>query len=543
MPENNNFAKWYHKAVVYHIYTKSFKDSNSDGLGDLEGVINKLDYLNNGTENSLGIGAIWLSPFYKSPQVDHGYDISDYRSIDPVFGDLETFKKLVAECQKRNIRIIIDFVINHTSSDHLWFQESRSSRDNPKRDWYIWRDPKEDGSPPNNWLSVFGGPAWTLDKNTGQYYFHSFLPEQPDLNWRHDEVQEEMKNVARFWLDLGIDGFRIDAIEHLIEDSYLRDDPRNPDYVPLRDDPYLLNEHLFSKSQDDLSYCINALCELISEYPDKFIVSEAYVDIPKIVSLYRACEQKVHAPFNFNLMGKPWSATEYRDFVDRFEKALSQNDWPNYVFGNHDRSRLISRLGEEKAKIVAVILLTLRGMPFIYYGDEIGMSDVSIKPEDIKDPFATMVADIKFSRDPQRSPMQWSGEEYAGFSKVKPWLPVASDFKKKNVETELKDPDSILNLYRTLINFRNRTPALQYGSYRSLDTASPDIFAYVREHGEDKILVMLNFSDQKIKESPPFDRVRLICSTSRTAGENAEIKGGITLEPYEGCVLGIEKNS
>lgn len=538
LKENDNY-KWYHKSVVYHIYTRSFKDSNKDGVGDLRGIIDRLDYLA-GSEKSLGIGAIWLSPFYKSPQVDYGYDISDYKDIDPMFGDLETFKTLVKECHKKNIRIIIDFVINHTSSEHKWFKESQSSRENSKRDWYIWRDPKPDGSPPNNWRSVFGGPAWTLDEKTGQYYFHSFLPEQPDLNWRYEEVQEEMKQVGRFWLDMGVDGFRIDAIEHLIEDSYLRDDPRNPDYVPLRDDPYLLNEHLFSKSQKDLSYCINALCELISEYPDRFIVSEAYVDIPKIVSLYQACEQKVHAPFNFNLMGKRWSATEYRQFVDEFEKALSPNDWPNYVFGNHDRSRLVSRLGEKRARVVAVLLLTLRGMPFIYYGDEIGMADVEISLEKIKDPFAKKLGETRYSRDPERTPMQWSGEKYAGFSEVEPWLPVSPDFEKKNVEEELKDPSSILNLYRSLIGFRNKTPALQYGTYKSLDTLSSEIFSYVREYEGQKILIILNFSDKEIEETIPFKELKFICSTYGEifrVGDNPS--GKVSLRPNEGCIFEV----
>lgn len=541
MSEQNNNYKWYHKAVVYHIYTRSFKDSNNDGVGDLEGIIQKLDYLNNNNGNSLGVGAIWLSPFYKSPQADYGYDVSNYRQIDPVFGNLEIFDRLVAECKKRDIRILIDFVINHTSKEHLWFKESRSAKDNPKRDWYIWKDPSPEGGPPNNWISVFGGSAWEYDIITGQYYFHSFLPEQPDLNWRSEEVQNEMKEVARFWLRRGVDGFRIDAIEHLLEDSYLRNDPVNPDFIPFVHDPYRHNEPLFSKNQKDLNYCIDGLCEVMGEFEDKFIVSEAYVDIPKIISLYRACSQKVHAPFNFNLMYRDWSALEYKKFINEFEQSLSVDDWPNYVFGNHDRPRLVSRLGEERAKIVATLLLTLRGMPFIYYGDEIGMTDVGITSGESKDRFAKRAGDIKLSRDPQRSPMQWSDGKNAGFSEAEPWLPIASDFKKKNVEVELGDPDSILNLYRALINFRNETPALQYGSYKSLDTDSPDIFSYVREYGNEKILIMLNFSDRTIEEPLPFSSVELICSTF-PSNKKEKIEGKLTLLAYEGCVMKITNN-
>lgn len=533
--------KWYHRSVVYHIYPRSFKDSNGDGVGDLKGIIEKLGYLNDGTKNSLGVGAIWLSPIYKSPMADHGYDVSDYYDIDPIFGDLKTFDKLISGAHKRGIEVIMDLIINHTSKEHSWFKESRSSKDNPKRDWYIWRDPKPDGSPPNNWISVFGGPAWTYDEETGQYYFHSFLPDQPDLNWRNEEVQKEMKRVAKFWLDRGVDGFRIDAIEHLIEDEELRDDPKNPDFDPEKHEPYHAVKHVFSKGQDDLVQCINSVCDVVGDYGDKFIVSEAYLNIPKMMEMFNACANRIHAPFNFNLMEREWEAEKFKKFIDDFELALRPDDWPNYVFGNHDRTRVATRLSEGQTKITALLLLTLRGMPFLYYGDEIGMQDVSVSEEEVQDPYALRVGDPELSRDPQRSPMQWSSEKYAGFSEAEPWLPLSKDFKERNVETQAKDPTSIFNLYRTLINYRNNSEPLMVGSYWSLDSESKDILSYIREYDGKKVLVMLNFSEQEIKESLPVPLAKIVLSSFMDKESGVSVSGEITFRPNEGYVFEVEE--
>src|SRR3989344_9302960 len=393
--KNNLKTNWSRNAVVYQIYPLSFKDSNHDGSGDLNGIISSLHYLNDGTSNSLGIGAIWISPIYKSPMKDFGYDISDYYDINPLFGNLEDFDRLIKEAHKRDIKVMMDFVINHTSKEHPWFLESKSSLNNPRRNWYIWRNPKEDGSPPNNWLSIFGGSAWTFDETTRQYYFHSFLPEQPDLNWRTEEVRNEMMNVVKFWLKRVVDGFRVDALDTLMEDGYLRNDPSNPKFDPKTDDLGKSITHKFSRLPKETSYCTNLLCETVGQFDNKFIISEAYAKIPEMVQMFKACKKKIHAPFNFNLMKLPWKAEEFKKFIDDYEKALGESDWPNYVLGNHDRPRLKDRIGENKLKVAAILLLTLRGMPFIYYGEELGMKNAVITASEVKDTFALRSNNLK----------------------------------------------------------------------------------------------------------------------------------------------------
>lgn len=532
--------KWYHQSVVYHIYPLSYKDTNNDGMGDLNGIIDSLHYLNDGTENSLGIKAIWLSSIYKSPMADFGYDVSDYYDINPIFGSLDDFDRLIEEAHKRGIKIITDFVINHTSKEHPWFLESRSSLNNPKRHWYIWRDPKPDGSPPNNWVSVFGGPAWTYDEHTKQYYFHSFLPEQPDLNWRDESVRNEVMNVARFWMKRGVDGFRIDALDNLIEDSYLRDDPNNPNYGK-EDDSYQSVNHMFSKRQSEVVYCLNTLCDTVGEFEDKFVVSESYLGIAGMVNMFRACDKNIHSPFNFNFIGREWSAKSFKQFVDNFEKSITPNDWPNYVLGNHDRPRLRDRIGTERLKTAALLILTLRGMPFIYYGDEIGMKNAEVRKTEIKDTFA-LRTNSKFNRDPERSPMQWNGDTNAGFSMVTPWIPISSDYKEINVELESKKPESLLNLYKKIINYRNNSKALMYGSYKSLNTKSPDIYSYVREYEGEMVLMMINFSDKTVKEKLPFDSAKIIVNISEPSSKE-EVSGEIELKPNGGYIFEINSLS
>lgn len=525
----NEKRKWAENAVVYQIYPRSFKDSNGDGVGDLKGIIDRLDYLNDGTSKSLGIDAIWLSPIYKSPMKDFGYDISDYKDIYPVFGTLKDFDKLVKEAHKRRIKIVMDFVPNHTSSVHPWFLESRSSKNNSKRDWYIWKDGK-DGSPPNNWHSVFGGSAWEFDKKTGQYYLHSFLKEQPDLNWRSDEVRNEMYKVLEFWLHKGVDGFRSDAIYHLIKDSQFRDDPPNPNYDPSRDDPGDSLLHIYSRGQTETLDQINTFCKILGKHQDRFMVSEAYLDIPEMTKMYKSCRtHPLHAPFNFNLMSLKWDATSYKKFVDDFEKSLRINDLPNYVLGNHDRSRIASRLGQKRARLAALIQLTLRGMPFIYYGEEIGMEDIPIPPSRIQDPVG---------RDKERTPMQWDNEKFAEFSSVSPWLPVGENYKKVNVNAELKDQDSMLNLYRCLIHYRRKSDALMNGEVKTLDLKNKNVFAFLRQSEKEKVLVVLNFSNKIQEVFLSFKKGKVICSThtNEKLGEMVDLKK-LQLMGYEGTVF------
>ncbi len=531
--------RWSRRAVLYHIYPLSFQDSNGDGFGDLQGIIDRLDYLNDGTPNSLGVEAVWLSPIYKSPMADWGYDVADYESIDQRFGDLKLFDRFIDEAHRRSIKVMMDFVPNHTSIEHVWFAESRASRDNPKRDWYIWRNPKADGSPPNNWLSVFGGPAWSLDETTGQYYLHTFLPEQPDLNWRNPAVKEAMLNVLRFWLKRGVDGFRTDAIYGLVKDKEFRDDPPNPTYVAGKDDPFNALLHTRSHGQPELDDTLGSFCDILGEHEDAVLVSEAYLNIPEMLRLYHACESHaVHSPFNFNLIGLLWEAAAYRKFIDDFEAELDAGDWPNYVLGNHDRHRLASRRGLDRARLSALIQLTLRGMPIIYYGDELGMEDGTIPDESVKDPWGKRVPGFGFGRDPERTPMQWDSSPKAGFTTGTPWLPVAQSFRGRNVTQEAGDPTSLLSLYRRLIWYRKSSPALLTGSYRSLDVGNDNVFGYLRSCTDEELLVLANFSDTEQTVKLPYPTVTCVCSSSLDDGNEEPLDGrAVRLRGNEGLVV------
>lgn len=529
---------WTRGAVVYHIYPRSFKDSNSDGIGDIKGIIEKLDYLNDGTDNSFGVNAIWLSPIYKSPMKDFGYDISDYYQIDPIFGSFDDFEDLHKECHRRGIRLIMDFVANHTSSEHPWFLESKSSKNNAKRDWYIWRDGKPDGSPPNNWLSVFGGSAWEKDATTGQYYFHTFLKEQPDLNWRNPNVRKEMERVLEFWLHRGVDGFRSDASYHLIKDDQFRDDPPNPNYIAGKSDPYETLLHTYSQGRPETLEAMNAFCNILGLHEDKFMVSEAYVDMPELSKLYQACSNNLHAPFNFNLISLEWNAQVYKKFIDDFNNSLRPEDLPTYVLGNHDRSRVATRLGQAKARIAAMLELTLRGMPFIYYGEEIGMEDVPCASEEVKDPLEKNVPGFSLGRDPERSPMQWDDSQYGGFSNKEPWLPISENYKEVNVAKESKDPKSMLNLYKTLIHYRKNSKVLLFGEYVPIENSNSNIFSFIRSIENEKILVTLNFSGNEEIFSMGATRGKIVCNTllDKNQGEEVDLEK-FYMRPNEGYVF------
>lgn len=482
--------------VIYQIYPRSFQDSNADGVGDLPGIIGRLDYL-----QDLGITAIWLSPFYPSPQVDAGYDISDYNNVDPLFGSLNDFDKLVAEAHKRDIKVVIDLVLNHTSDQHPWFVESRKSRDNPKRDWYVWRDAKPGDFPPNNWLSLFGGSAWERDPTTGQYYLHSFFKEQPDLNWANPEVRKAMHDVARFWLDRGVDGFRLDAVYWYAKDPQFRNDPINEEYNPHHQPLYESLHHTYSKGRPEVYKYMDDLAGVLARYDKRFMVSEAYPDEPLVpdgyVEFYKRVNPLIEAPFNFEGFEVDWRANKFKDFIDAYQKALKPGDTPVYVLGNHDRPRVASRFGEHAARAVAMLLATLPGASVLYYGDELGMLDTPIKPEQVRDTLETTVPGYKQGRDPERTPMQWSREKYAGFSSVKPWLPVNSNFTMYNVSTQLKDPGSLLNLYRELLAFRKKSVTIQQGSYEVLSFGNKHVYGYMRSHEDSTLVVVLNFSNDK----------------------------------------------
>lgn len=542
-PNNDRGMPWHRHAVVYQIYPRSFQDSGDDGVGDLRGIISRLDYLNDGTEDSLGVEAIWLSPIYASPMADFGYDVADYTGIDPAFGTMEDFEELVQEAHKRGIRVIMDFIPNHCSSQHPWFLEARKNRKNPKRDWFIWADPGPDGAEPNNWISVFGGPSWTFDPHTGQYYMHSFLPEQPDLNWRNPEVREAFQDIIDFWLHKGVDGFRSDAVYHLIKDEQLRDEPPNPNYVPGRDDPYNQLLHIYTQGREEIFEAFRMFGDLMAEHDkDLYMMLEAYVGVPELVRLYDECrDQGLVAPFNFNLLSLPWNARAYRRFVDEFEAQLDVRDWPNWVLGNHDRSRVATRLGPKRARLAAMLMFTLRGMPILYYGDEIGMTDVPIPQSKVKDPWEKNEPGFGLGRDPERTPMQWSAKKNAGFTTGEPWLPLARNYKSSNVEAQQKDAESMLTLHKQLIHLRSDSPALLEGVYQSINTGNPNIFGFIREGGGQRLLILANFSARKQKlHIAETAHAQVLCNTAcdREPGSSLKLEGA-KLEGNEGIILEI----
>jgi alpha-glucosidase len=528
--ENAAPSVWWQKGAIYQIYPRSFQDTNGDGVGDLEGIIRRLDYL-----AALGIDAIWISPIFPSPMADFGYDVSDYCDIEPLFGNLETFDRLVAEAHRVGLKVILDYVPNHTSDRHPWFVESRSSRTNPKRDWYVWRDSGEDRSSPTNWASEFGGSAWTWDTHTGQYYYHAFLREQPDLNWRNPEVVVAMLAALRFWLARGVDGFRVDAIHHLLEDQEFRDNPINPDWregmSPAR---RLLRTH--TMDHPETHDAIAKMRLAVEEYgADKLLIGEAYLPIDKLVTYYGADLRGFHLPFNFHLLSTPWNPTAIATLVEAYEARLPAGAWPNWVLGNHDRSRLATRVGPDQARVAAMLLLTLRGTPTIYQGEEIGMQDVAIPQSRVQDPWEKNVPGLGLGRDPERTPMQWTGAGHAGFSTAEPWLPLSPDFAHANVERQDARSNSMLALYRSLLGLRRREAALHSGAYVPT-FASDQVLSYERRFGARRLLIALNLTDRPAPaKAPP---VSILLSTGdRAPGEEAT--GSIRLAPNEGVIAEI----
>lgn len=482
---------WWQKGIIYQVYPASFMDSNGDGFGDLEGILSRLDYL-----HWLGVDALWISPIYPSPMVDLGYDISDYTDIHPMFGPMADFDRLLAACHERKMKLILDFVPNHTSDQHPWFQQSRSSRDNPRRDWYVWKSPAPAGGPPNNWLSTFGHGAWEWDAGTGQYYYHAFFPQQPDLNWRNPQVQEAMLSIMRFWLRKGVDGFRVDVMWHLMKDRYFRDNPPNPDYVPgmLPSKQFI---ETYSADQPEVQDIVTMMRAVIDDFDERLLIGEVYLTVDELIDYYGRQESLgAHLPYNFQLIVLPWHAMSINVAINKYEGSLPEFAWPNWVLGNHDKDRIATRVGPEQARVAALLLLTLRGTPTIYYGEEIGMRNVAVPPERVRDPIEKMFPGQGHGRDPQRSPMQWNAGPQAGFSPVEPWLPVAEDYRQVNVEKQKHDEASMLTLYRRLIEMRRNEPALRVGRYRPAGVQG-DVFGFFREYGETRFLVVVNLGHEE----------------------------------------------
>ena len=526
--------KWWQTGVVYQIYPRSFKDGNGDGIGDLLGIIEKLDHL-----VALGVDAIWISPIYPSPMADFGYDVANYTDIHPMFGDLATFDRLLEAAHSRGLRVILDWVPNHTSDQHPWFLESQSSRDNARADWYIWRDPAPDGGPPNNWGSIFGGPSWTWNETRQQYYLHLFLRQQPDLNWRNPDVRAAMHNVLRFWLDRGVDGFRMDVIDRIVKDADLRDNPWLPDGDPTSDNLFAQQEHAYDLYQPDIIDEIRQIRAVFDSYDgDRVTIGEVWAEPrSRWVTFYGPDLDGLHLPFNFFLLVQPWDAQAMRASVDELEAALPAGAWPNYVLGNHDRPRLATRYGPEVVRTAAMLLLTLRGTPTLYMGDELGMADGHVPPDRMQDPPGLRLGP-EYSRDGCRTPFQWSGAPFAGFSTVEPWLPVAASYPTLNAATEEDDPASVLALYRRLLSYRRATPALHGGSYSPVDGMPADCYVYVRANGSQRRLIALNFGGEArtLDLGTVAGQGRVIISTALDRDETVDL-GQISLRPHEGVII------
>ena len=523
---------WWQTGIIYQIYPRSFQDYDGDGVGDIRGIIERLPYL-----VELGVDAVWLSPIFTSPMVDFGYDIADYTDIDPLFGSLADLERLIEAAHRNGLKILLDLVPNHTSDQHPWFIQSKAARDNPKRDWYIWHDPGPDGAPPNNWLSEFGGSAWAYHSITKQYYYHTFLAAQPDLNWRNPAVRNAMHDVMRFWLRRGVDGFRVDAVWYLMKDDQFRDNPPNPAYVPGGLPRDALTP-LYTADLPEVHDAIGGMRKVLDEFPDRVLLGEIYLPIERLVAYYGRDLDGVHFPYNFALLTAHWSAREIAKLVEEYEAALPPGGWPNWVLGNHDRPRLVSRIGPAQARVAAILLLTLRGTPTLYYGDEIGMKQVAIPPERVRDPFEKNVPGIGIGRDGCRTPMQWDSSRFAGFSSAEPWLPLASNFREENVVASQNDLHSLYWLYRRLINLRRRHIALREGLYRPL-AADGDLLLFFRELRDERLLIALNMGSQPISVALALSGSVLLSSFADREAET--LKNTIDLRGNEGLVVGTDR--
>ncbi len=494
--------EWWRNATIYEIYPRSFQDSNGDGIGDLQGITKRLDYLSDGTSKSLQVGGLWLTPIYPSPLFDFGYDVSDYVGIAPEYGSIEDFDQLIREADSRNLHVVMDLVSNHTSHQHAWFQESRSSRDNPKRDWYIWRDARQGEKFPNNWASVFGGRAWEWDDHTEQFYCHAFLKEQPDLNWENPEVRAAIADVMRFWLKRGVAGFRLDAIAHIGKHPGLPDNPLKPGIGSRKEPGWDDQIHEFDLADPVMHPWLQEIRHVADEF-NALLIGEIYSLRPETLASF-ARNEELHSVFNFQLLLSPWRAASFRDAVESLQNGFSTGVWPSPVIDNHDNHRSFSRwdapgIGVSRAKLAGMMLLTLRGTPYLYYGQEIGMRDVEVTADQLRDPASK--GDPAKSRDPERTPMQWDGNTNAGFTAGIPWLPLDPNFPRVNVQAEDSEPNSLLSLYRKLGDLRQSHPALTVGTYRSLDCGSDDVYAYLRTEEvepKEEILVVLNFGSSSV---------------------------------------------
>jgi alpha-glucosidase len=521
---NTDFL-WWRDGIIYQIYPRSFSDANNDGIGDLQGIIKKLDYL-----KELGIDAIWLSPIYPSPDIDFGYDVADYTAIDPKFGTMADFEELLQAAKHRNIHIIIDLVLNHTSDQHPWFIESRKSKDNPYHDWYLWKDPKPNGRSPNNWQAIFGGSGWKYDPNLDQYYFHMFYEEQPDLNWRNPQVREAMLGVFRFWLEKGVDGFRLDVFNTYFKDSSFRN---NPPKLGIRG--FDRQVHIYDHSQPEMYPLLEEIREIMDHYDGTYLVGETFLANPQQTASYCG-DHQLHAAFNFDFAENPWHPASFLRSAQKWYAALPAYAWPNYFLSNHDMKRAAKRYchGEDdrRAKVAMTLLLTLMGTPFIYYGEEIALRDIPIRhKKDVLDRIGQTFWPLHKGRDGCRAPMQWNSDNHAGFSSAEPWLPIHSNFTQRNVADQSSDPKSMLNYTRELINIRKNTPALQRGDFHPIDLKSRKILSFLRVINDEQVLVILNFSGRNLSYTLLEGSWRSLFDKNRTVSKE------LPLGPYQVEIL------
>lgn len=532
---SDDFIWWKH-GVFYQIYPRSFMDSNGDGIGDLQGILDRLDYL-----VELGVDAIWIAPIFASPMADFGYDVSDYVGIHPIYGDMDTFDRLLDEAHKRGLRIVLDYVPNHSSEEHAWFIESRSSRDNPKRDWYIWKDGKPDGGLPNNWESIFGGRAWEWDAATRQYYLHLFLTGQPDLNWRNPEVVEAMHDVLHFWLDKGVDGFRMDAVMLCMKH------PEFPDNPPVQDNSAwkkigLTLEPVYTINRPEIHDMLRAFRQLLDSYSgNRVMIGETWLfELDELVKYYGDELDEFQIPYNFMGTVLPWDSGEFRAAISAYFDALPEGASPNFVFGNHDVHRLATRFGREHHRSAGMLLLTMWGIPTMYYADELGMEDVAIPKERQMDPWGLNSPGLNIGRDPQRTPMQWDAASNAGFSPegTEPWLPVAPDYEQVNVAVQQNDPESTLEFYKALLKLRRQMPALNRGSFTFVDTTPAGIMAYVRGTESEQVLIIINFEarEQQVDLSSLGQRGTLLLSSQFAAPGDVSLSA-LVLGPCESLLI------
>jgi alpha-glucosidase len=528
---------WWRRSVFYEIYLRSFQDSNGDGIGDLNGVTARLPYL-----ADLGIDALWLTPFYPSPHVDFGYDVADYENVDPQYGTLDDFDRLIAEAHRRGVRIVVDFVLNHSSDQHAWFAASRQSRESAFRDWYIWRDGRN-GGPPNNWESTFGGPAWTRDERSGQWYYHCFYAQQPDLNWRNPDVEERMLAAMRFWLERGADGFRLDAVNALFEDPHLTDNPPLPEpLVTLTGVD--TQEFKYTRGLPEMHAVLRRVRQFVDRhFPSAMLISEAYLDSPSDLLAFYGRDDEMHLPFNFFLAETPHrDAALFREVISNFERTVGAL-WPSLVLSNHDIERACDRFrdgadADAVAKVMATLLLTLRGTPFIYYGEEIAMrTDPPTTIAEVQDPVGRTFWPRYKGRDGERRPMPWDNSTQAGFTSGTPWLSISPDARDRNVERQASDGHSVLSYYRALLQLRRSIAALQHGVLRDIHDHA-GVLTYTREAGTEMTRVVLNMStDRKAIPSSPGKQLqwRVALGTHRHAGD--AVAQAFELAPLEVVIL------